>query len=123
MSTGTHRKTQAAEPVRFGIPWGHALVVVALILALAGGLLLAASLTNPVHASVGALKPAIAAAKTIRPYWDGRSPAVWTADTEPMCMRALSGRVGRAMDPRTGTRFLLQCQAEGDNGPWSWSVV
>jgi hypothetical protein len=63
MSTGTHRK-QDAEPIRFGIPWGHALLVVMLILALAAGLLLSAALTNPAHASTAYLKPAVSAVKT-----------------------------------------------------------
>jgi hypothetical protein len=67
MSTGTHRKTSAAkpvEPVKFGIPWMHALAIAALVLALFGGLMLAASLTNPVQASTAMLSPAVSAVKT-----------------------------------------------------------
>jgi hypothetical protein len=64
MSTGTHRKTEA-EHIKFGIPWMHALAIVALVLALFGALMLAASLTNPVQASTtGYLNPAVSAVKT-----------------------------------------------------------
>jgi len=31
---------------------------------------------------------------SVRPYWNGRSPAVWISPVDPMCLGEFSGRHG-----------------------------
>lgn len=106
------------------IPWGPFILAVAtLVLALVGGIALSAALANPAHASTSYLHPAMVAAKAIRPQWDGRSPVFWTHSAEPMCRARYAGRIGIALDNHTANPFAMECKAEGDSGPWSWTVL
>lgn len=128
MSNASHRNPREHGIHIPAIPWGY-LVTGAVLFMLAVALLVAVSLLGkPTYAgasTTGYLKPAITTAKVIkpRPFWDGRSPAVYIGDDEPMCAPRYAGRLGIAEDAPTGVWFALKCEAEGDSGPWSWAVL
>jgi hypothetical protein len=116
--TARHRRTREIPAGRIA----GTIAALAVLLALTGATGALTALLAPGQ-SAAMLRPAVTATAGLRPVWDGRNPEVWTADQEPMCSRHLAGLKGWAMDPRTGARFRMECQAEGDNGPWSWSVI
>jgi hypothetical protein len=55
------------------------------------------------------------ASASVRPYWNGRSPAVWTSPVDPMCLAKFSGRHGWV---KAGShRFRAVCRAG------SWDII
>lgn len=58
---------------------------------------------------------------TQRPVWDGRHPAVWTAEADPVCWRSIAGRRGWIRAGEHGPRFRAVCQRDGSE--YVWGVV
>lgn len=86
-----------------------------------GGLIL---LALAVAALVGVSALGSPSAASVRPYWDGRSPAVWTSPVDPMCLARYNGRHGVIMiNVGDGThRYPAMCMQEGGE-VYSWGLV
>jgi hypothetical protein len=120
MTNGTHRKTRET-PVGYYVT-GFILFFLAVTLAVA-----VSWLGSPTYASArntSYLQPAVTAAAHLRPFWNGKSPKVWTGTVEPMCDWRYAHHIGLARDGQ-GNTFWLECQPEGPKGegPWSWSLT
>lgn len=58
------------------------------------------------------------ASASTRPVWNGRSPAVWTSDTPPMCVAADLGRHGWFRINDQGREWRGECQRDGREFAW-----
>ena len=48
-----------------------------------------------------------------RPYWNGRSPAVWNSETSPVCLAKFQGRHGWIRTDNHGPRWRAECLPDG----------
>ena len=55
---------------------------------------------------------------TVRPFWDGRHPAVWTSPVDPMCEAQIAGRHSVARSGGGGPVFGVVCQRDGSEFVW-----
>jgi hypothetical protein len=54
----------------------------------------------------------------LRPYWNGRSPAVWTSETPAMCLAKYHGRHGWIRIDNQGPRWRAECLPDGHEYAW-----
>jgi hypothetical protein len=89
------------------VPWGHILGAVVLGLSLAA-LVLALFSVTATRANAGT-----------RPYWNGRTPHVWTNQTPPVCVHKDAYHYGII---RTGNHYWrAECMPDGP-GLYAWGT-
>jgi hypothetical protein len=71
--------------------------------------------------SIGCSSGATASDRVSRPLWDGRRPAEWTAEADPLCWPAIAGRHGWIRAGSNGPRWRAECQRDGRT--YVWGIV
>lgn len=105
--TGAHRKNAPLVPRSVQV--GH--IAGAVILALALAAITLALFAVP-----------SANASSHRPYWDGKSPKVWTSSVDPMCSWLNVHHIG--LMRLNGETYYAECLPEGPKSDtYSWSLV
>jgi hypothetical protein len=118
--TGAHHKVRA-------IPAGQIVAAITLLVLTVILALGAVAIGSQPAAASGTWPSRTAAmlaqdASHLRPYWDGRHPAVWTSPVDPMCVARFHGRHGWIRAGSHGPRWRAECLPDGPR-EYAWGIV